>query len=100
MSDANSGGPDNLLVSAMRTDGARFLRNVEAMRALVASLRAEEEKIREGGGARAIEAQHKKSRLAALERIGLLLDKNAEGEGAELFELGLHAAHGMYEEWG
>ena len=59
------------------------------------SLRAEEAKIREGGGAKAIEAQHKKQRLTARERIGLLLD-----EGTELFELGLHAAHGMYEEWG
>ncbi len=68
---------------------------VEAMRALVAGLRAEEAKIREGGGARAIEAQHKKRRLTARERIGLLLD-----EGTALFELGLHAAHGMYEEWG
>ena len=58
-------------------------------------LRAEEAKIREGGGAKAIEAQHSKRRLTARERIGLLLD-----EGTELFELGLHAAHGMYEEWG
>ena len=58
-------------------------------------LRAEEAKIRLGGGARAIEAQHKKQRLTARERIGLLLD-----EGTALFELGLHAAHGMYEEWG
>ena len=44
---------------------------------------------------RAVEAQHKKQRLTARERIGLLLD-----EGTQLFELGLHAAHGMYEEWG
>ena len=58
-------------------------------------LRAEEAEIRQGGGARAIEAQHKKERLTARERIGLLLD-----EGTALFELGLHAAHGMYEEWG
>ena len=55
----------------------------------------EEAKIREGGGARAVEAQHSKERLTARERIGLLLD-----EGTELFELGLHAAHGMYGEWG
>ena len=44
---------------------------------------------------KAIEAQHRKQRLTARERIGLLLD-----EGTRLFELGLYAAHGMYEEWG
>src|ERR1039458_8757213 len=100
MSDAKSGGPDNELTSTVQTDAPRYLRNVEAMRALVAGLRAEEEKIRQGGGAKAIEAQHKKARLTARERIGLLLDQNVEGKGGELFELGLHAAHGMYEEWG
>jgi 3-methylcrotonyl-CoA carboxylase beta subunit len=100
MSDAKGTFPDNQLTSAVQADGARYLRNLEAMRALVASLRAEEEKIREGGGARAVEAQHTKSRLTARERLGLLLDQNVEGKGAELFELGLHAAHGMYEEWG
>ena len=66
------------------------------MRALVAELRAEEETIREGGGAKAIEAQHRKQRLTARERIEIA----AGSHGTELFELGLHAAHGMYEEWG
>jgi acetyl-CoA carboxylase carboxyltransferase component len=86
---------DNQLTTAAKTDAPRYLRNVETIRALVAAVRADEAKIREGGGARAIEAQHKKQRLTARERIGLLLD-----EGTELFEVGLHAAHGMYEEWG
>ena len=86
---------DNLLTTAVKTDAPRYLRNLEAMRELVASLRSQEAKIREGGGAKAVEAQHKKSRLTARERLGLLLD-----EGSELFEVGLHAAHGMYEEWG
>src|SRR5207248_1281576 len=48
-----------------------------------------------GGGAKAIESQHNKGRLTARERIALLLDP-----GATLFELGMYAAHGMYEEWG
>ncbi|MGC2323290.1 MAG: carboxyl transferase domain-containing protein, partial [Terriglobales bacterium] len=65
------------------------------MAELVASCRNDEEKIRDGGGEKAIEAQHKKGRLTARERIALLLDP-----GTELFELGLYAAHGMYEEWG
>jgi acetyl-CoA carboxylase carboxyltransferase component len=100
MSDAKSSGPDNELTSTVQTDAPRYLRNVEAMRALMAGLRAEEEKIRQGGGAKAIEAQHKKQRLTARERIGLLLDRKVDGGAGEFFELGLHAAHGMYEEWG
>ncbi len=62
---------------------------------LVAAVHNEEEKIREGGGAKAIDAQHSKKRLTARERIALLLDP-----GTELFECGIYAAHGMYEEWG
>ena len=95
MSERNSTLPENQLTSAVRPDSARYQRNLEAMRALVASLRAEEAKLRQGGGAKAIEAQHGKHRLTARERLELLLDP-----GSELFELGLHAAHGMYEEWG
>jgi acetyl-CoA carboxylase carboxyltransferase component len=74
---------------------ARFEKNMRAMAELVSVVRTEEEKIREGGGAKAIEAQHNKSRLTARERIARLLD-----EGTEFFELGIYAAHGMYEEWG
>jgi acetyl-CoA carboxylase carboxyltransferase component len=95
MSELKSTSLDNQLNSAVKTEAPRYLRNVEAMRSLVAALRTEEAKIRQGGGAKAVEAQHKKARLTARERIGLLLD-----EGTALFELGLHAAHGMYEEWG
>jgi acetyl-CoA carboxylase carboxyltransferase component len=95
MSKLKSTSLQNQLTTALKIDGPRYARNVEAMRALVAGLRAEEAKICEGGGAKAVEAQHQKHRLTARERIGLLLD-----EGTELFELGVHAAHGMYEEWG
>src|SRR5439155_1365804 len=49
---------------------------------------------REGGGPKAIEAQHSKRRLTARERIGLLADPGT------FFELGIYAASGMYEEWG
>jgi acetyl-CoA carboxylase carboxyltransferase component len=95
MSERKSTSLHNQLTTAVKTDAPRYGRNVETMRALVSSLNAEEMKIREGGGAKAVEAQHKKQRLTARERIELLLD-----EETELFELGLHAAHGMYEEWG
>ncbi len=62
---------------------------------LLTAIRTEEEKIRQGGGAKAIEAQHKKGRLTARERIARLIDPKSE-----FFELGLYAAYGMYEEWG
>jgi 3-methylcrotonyl-CoA carboxylase beta subunit len=58
-------------------------------------LRAEEDRIRLGGGARAVDRQHEKKRLTARERITRLVD----GESA-FFELALWAAHGMYQEWG
>src|SRR5262245_20190013 len=51
--------------------------------------------IRQGGGKKAIERNHAKGRLTALERISRLLDP-----GTDLVELGLWAAWGMYAEWG
>jgi len=58
-------------------------------------IKNEEEQIRQGGGAKAIESQHKKGRLTARERIAALIDPKAH-----FFELGLYAAYEMYEEWG
>jgi 3-methylcrotonyl-CoA carboxylase beta subunit len=69
--------------------------NATGMRALLAALQQQEATIREGGGAKAIEAQHAKQRLTARERLALLLDP-----GSELFELGLFAAFDMYADWG
>ncbi len=73
---------------------ARFEANMRFLADLVSQVRNEEETIREGGGARAIENQHGKSRLTARERIALLADPGT------FFELGSYAAHQMYEEWG
>jgi 3-methylcrotonyl-CoA carboxylase beta subunit len=72
---------------------ARAARNTWAR--MLESYDQQEAKLRQGGGAKAIERQHKKGRLTARERIALLIDKDTE-----LFELGLFAAHGMYAEWG
>jgi acetyl-CoA carboxylase carboxyltransferase component len=58
-------------------------------------IKNEEERIRQCGGAKAIEAQHKKGRLTARERLAKLIDPKTE-----FFELGLYAAYEMYEEWG
>ena len=67
---------------------------MRAMADLVSAVRNEEEQIREGGGAKAIESQHSKKRLTARERIQKLVDPGS------FFELGIYSAFRMYEEWG
>src|SRR5882757_2306766 len=62
---------------------------------LLTAIKNEEEKIRQGGGPKAIESQHKKNRLTARERVNALIDP-----GTQFFELAIYAAHEMYEEWG
>src|SRR6266571_6547282 len=84
-----------LLPSRIDPTSARFEANMRFMADLVSQVRNEEEKIREGGGPKAIESQHAKGRLTARERIAKLIDPNTS-----LFELGIYAAHEMYEEWG
>jgi acetyl-CoA carboxylase carboxyltransferase component len=90
------GSPSISPVLATRVDptSARFEANMRFLADLVSQVRNEEEKIREGGGAKAVENQHAKGRLTARERIQRLVDP------ATFFELGEYAAHGMYEEWG
>jgi 3-methylcrotonyl-CoA carboxylase beta subunit len=72
-----------------------FTKNARQMVDLLTEIKNEEEQIRQGGGAKAIEAQHKKSRLTARERIARLIDPKSA-----FFELGGYAAYRMYEEWG
>jgi 3-methylcrotonyl-CoA carboxylase beta subunit len=72
-----------------------FEKNARQMIDRLTQIKNEEEEIRQGGGTKAIESQHKKGRLTARERIAKLIDPRTE-----LFELGLYAAYEMYEEWG
>ena len=72
-----------------------FAQNSRRMVDRLTEIKNEEERIRQGGGAKAIESQHKKGRLTARERIAKLIDPKTE-----FFELGLYAAYEMYEEWG
>jgi acetyl-CoA carboxylase carboxyltransferase component len=65
------------------------------MHELVEELRRGERILKEGGGAKAVERQHKKGRLTARERIARLVDPHAP-----FFELGLWAAWNMYPDWG
>ncbi len=95
MSEAKSSGLNTVLASKLDGKNPRAQRNAAGMATLLGEIRRQEAVLREGGGAKAIEAQHNKKRLTARERVGLLLD-----EGTELFELALFAAFEMYEEWG
>jgi acetyl-CoA carboxylase carboxyltransferase component len=85
---------DNVIPTKLDASSLRFESNMRSLADLVAQVRNEEEKIREGGGPKAIESQHAKSRLTARERIHLLADPGS------FFELSVYAAHKMYEEWG
>ena len=67
----------------------------ESLRERCASIAREENTLREGGGKAGQDRQHKMGRLLARERIGQLLDK-----GAPFFEIGVWAAHKMYQQWG
>ncbi|HMF64183.1 MAG TPA: carboxyl transferase domain-containing protein, partial [Edaphobacter sp.] len=86
---------ESSLESKLDGKSPRFTANRAAMLTLLGGMREQEASIRQGGGAKAAEAQRAKGRLTARERLALLLD-----EGTDLMELGLWAAHGMYEEFG
>jgi acetyl-CoA carboxylase carboxyltransferase component len=92
---ADDGKFNNRLGSKLDAAGPRARSNQQARAALMAAIANEEDLMRQGGGAKAIEAQHAKGRLTVRERLKLLLD-----EDTELFELGLWAAHGMYSDYG
>jgi acetyl-CoA carboxylase carboxyltransferase component len=68
---------------------------VNALRAATDAYIAEARAIREGGGEKGIERQHRLGRLTARERVSRLIDA-----GAATFELGLFAAWNMYREQG
>jgi acetyl-CoA carboxylase carboxyltransferase component len=84
----------SVLETRVDATSARFEANMRFLADMVSQMRNEEEKIREGGGAKAIESQHNKGRLTARQRISLLADPGS------FFEIGSFAAYGMYEEWG
>ncbi len=86
---------ENCLRSHLDLNTPRASANREALTVLLATMRAEEDSIRLGGGEKAAEAQHAKGRLTVRERLKMLLD-----EGTELLELGLWAAYGMYGDFG
>jgi len=87
--------PTSVIPTRADPKSPAYEKNVRRMVDIVTEIKNEEVALREGGGAKAVEAQHKKGRLTARERIALLID-----HGTRFFELGVYAAYGMYEEWG
>jgi 3-methylcrotonyl-CoA carboxylase beta subunit len=85
----------SVLKTSMKAKSPDFEKNHRRIIDLLTKIKNEEEQIRQGGGAKAIESQHKKGRLTARERIAKLIDP-----GSQFFELGLFAAYEMYTEWG
>ena len=85
----------SVLKTSVNAKSPDFEKNQRRIIDLLTQIKNEEEQIRQGGGPKAIEAQHKKGRLTARERIAKLVDP-----GAQFFELAVFAAFEMYEEWG
>ena len=85
----------HVLETRIDSRSPEFEENTRRLVARLTEIKNQEEQIRQGGGAKAIESQHRKKRWTARERIGRLIDP-----GTPFFELGLYAAWEMYEEWG
>src|SRR5215472_588654 len=79
------------LASAIDPQSADFARNTEAMKALVADLRAKLDVAMQGGSEEARARHAGRGKLLARERINLLLDP-----GTPFLELSPLAAYGMY----
>jgi len=84
-----------VLESALDREDDRFATRAEHWRARLAEIEEGAEVIRQGGGAKAQERQHKRGKMTARERVAALCDP-----GSELLELGLWTAHGFYSEYG
>lgn len=70
-------------------------KNEDQYKQLVYQLHHKGKKVRQGGGEKKIEEQHKKGKLTARERIEHLIDKHSQ-----FLEIGLFAGDGMYQEQG
>jgi 3-methylcrotonyl-CoA carboxylase beta subunit len=81
----------------MRTKFSRHTDDEDeaTLRDLAHEIADQEAVLRQGGGPAGQERQRRLGRLAARERLNLLLDPTAR-----FFELGVWAGYGMYEQWG
>lgn len=72
-----------------------FLKREDFQKEILRKLDGVKEKVKDGGGKKAIEKHKAKGKLTARERINLLVD-----DPKKFFELSTFAAYGMYEEFG
>lgn len=70
-------------------------KNEDWMRLLVSDIRQQQEKVKSGGGKKAIAKQHERKKLTARERIEYLTDNDTE-----FMEIGIFAGFEMYEQYG
>jgi 3-methylcrotonyl-CoA carboxylase beta subunit len=77
--------------TAIDRRGADFRDNTERLKAIVADLRGQVARVKEGGGARARDRHLARGKLLPRDRVRTLLDP-----GAPFLEIGQLAAHGMY----
>ncbi len=87
--------PGSVLASRVNRESQEFQNNTRRLVDILTEIKNEEERIRQGGGTKAIASQHKKGRWTARERIAHLIDP-----GSTFFELSIYAAYEMYTEWG
>jgi 3-methylcrotonyl-CoA carboxylase beta subunit len=85
----------SVVETKVKRNSPDFEKNTRRIVDLLTEIKNEETEIQQGGGAKAIDSQHKKGRLTARERIAKVIDPRTS-----FFELGIYAAHEMYEEWG
>ena len=72
-----------------------FLKREDFQKELIRKLEVQREKIKLGGGEKAIQRQKDKGKLTARERLNILLD-----DQKNFFELNTFAAYDMYKEYG
>ena len=82
-------------ISLSERESPLFKQNKDAWVRLIADFQGSLEKVRQGGGAKAIERQHSRGRFTARERIAKLIDG-----GSEFEEILGYAGWHMYPEWG
>ena len=74
---------------------ATYQKNLQTNTELFGEIEKIAEATRFGGGPKAVERLHSRGKLSARERINLLIDP-----GSYFMEIGLHTAHGFYEDQG
>lgn len=82
-------------IGTAKQENETFLKREDYQKELWRKLAAEKDKVKLGGGQKAIDRHKGKGKLTARERINQLVD-----EAKLFFELSSFAAYGMYEEYG